>query len=88
MSMQPGWIVVKDDIGKLRFRWALGGFEHIEMHINASDKLLVVCPIEIRKGMPHYLGIHTWGHVHHLIKRLDAAGCVAVGLSQVAREFR
>lgn len=88
MNSQPGWIVVKDEIGKLRFGWALGGFESIEMYINSIDKSLWVCPIEIREGMPHYLGIHTWQNVHHLIKRLDAAGCVAVGLSQAAREFR
>lgn len=88
MNSQPGWIVVKDEIGKLRFRWALGDFGHIEMFISGDGKTFVICPIETGKGMPHYLGVHTWGHISHLIKRLDAAGCVAVGLSQVAREFR
>ena len=88
MNSQPGWIVVKDDIGKLRFGWALGGFEHIEIFIHSGGKSSLVCPIGTRDGAPHYLNVHTWGHIFHLIKRLDAAGCVAVGLSQAAREFR
>jgi hypothetical protein len=85
---QTGWIVVKDDIGKLRFRWALGGFEHVEIFISGGGESCVVCPIETNKGLPHYLAVHNWQHIPHLIKRLDAAGCVAVGLSQAAREFR
>jgi len=88
VSMQPGWIDVRDDVGKERLGWALGRFEHVEMFISGGGESCVVCPIEMIKGLPHYIGAYHWQHIPHLIKRLDAAGCVAVGLSQAARGLR